>query len=697
MKLEKTKDIVFDCNYTKAIPKWWFPHIDTKLIENDKNKNENNTKKKSFFDWIFETLFPTAKWPKKNSDNANKSSKGIAKNKNQDEKNPLAEKSLQEQLRHIISIPDSEYNDKLLTSKLRSHIEEIEKDFISWFSDYKTHIAPSYWELKPWSFSVSWVLWKTYYAVSYPSYIDMLRTRETMAFHWKWDMSWFIYPSDDAAMQWMLKRRATQLKAEINEAHQKSITIDSEVELEYQDVESIRQKLATREERYFQTSFYTTLYAENEEKLNEEGKKFEQKIWWTWIKIKPAIQRMDEWFESTIPLCTDELWISRSMVTTSIAWSFPFISSDLVDNKWILYWLNLHTWWLVIFDRFSPKLPNANSTVLATSWAGKSFTVKLEILRYLLLWIDVIVIDPENEYKSLIDKVWWTYVNIAVNSAQNINPFDMPPKIEDMDYWKWDLLRWQIMSLIWLLWVLLWWLSVEEEALLDKALQATYSLKDITLDDENIEWKTPPLLEDLLNMLDWMEWAKTISTKLSKYVTWTFSKLFNNYTNVNLDSWLTVFSIRDLDESLKTPAMFNVLNFIWTKVRSQKRKRLLIVDEAWIMMQHDMSANFLFWLIKRARKYWLWVTTISQDVEDFMKSSYGKPIVANSSVNILLKQSTSSIKSLDSVFWLSEQEKQQLISSNIWEWLFFAWNQHVAMKVWASPYEKEFIETNVKW
>ncbi len=680
--LEKTKDTVYDTNYQEQIQKWWVPSFTKEQVI---NKKEKKKKEKGFLDKIFETFFPSAQTAKKSQKNNEKS-----------EKSPLENKSLEDQIKHIISLPNEEDNDKLLTSELRNYLNKLESEYVSMFEDQKSHIAPSYWETKWTYIKVADVFSKTYFASWYPSYVDFLRTRDILSFQNKWDISWFIYPSDDVAMQGMLKRRATQLKAELSDAYNKWITIDSETELEYNDVESIRQKLATREERFFQTSFYATLYTEDEEKLKEESKKFEQQVWWAWIKMKPAIQRMDEWFNSTIPLCIDDLWISRSMVSTSLAGSFPFISSDIIENTWILYWINLHNWWLIVFDRFSSKLPNANSVVLATSWAGKSFTVKLEILRYLVLWIDIMVIDPENEYQSLIEKVWWTYVNIAANSWQYINPFDLPPKIEDIDYGKWDLLRSQIMSLVWLIWVLLWWLSVEEEALLDKALQSTYNIKDITFEDEDSTWKTPPLMEDLLNILEWMDGWEKLSTKLSKYVTWTFANLFNNYTNVDLDSWLTVFSIRDLDESLKTPAMFNVLNFIRTKVRSSKKKRLLIVDEAWIMMQHDMSANFLFWLIKRARKYWLGVTTITQDIEDFVKSNYGKPIVANSAINVLLKQSTSSIKSLDLIYWLSEAEKQKLVSANIWEWLFFAGNQHVAMKILASPHEKEFIETNVK-
>ncbi|UFX83084.1 VirB4-like conjugal transfer ATPase, CD1110 family [Candidatus Absconditicoccus praedator] len=681
---EKVKDVVYDTDYQDLVEKGGEIKFTSKQVVN-KTKKQKKEEKKGFFDKMFELLFPSAP-----------SSKNSKKKGEKKEESPLKDKSLEEQIKYLINLPDEEYSDKLLTPKLRNYINKIENEYVSMFQDQKTHIAPSYWEVKGTETKVSDVFCKTYFASGYPSYMDFLRTRDLLSFHNKWDISWFIYPSDDAAMQAMLKRRATQLKAELSEAYNKGITIDSETELEYKDVESIRQKLATREERFFQTSFYSTIYHNDSDKLKEECKKFEQQVGGVGIKMKPATQRMDEGFNSTVPLGVDDLGISRSMVTTSLAGSFPFISSDLIENTGILYGINLHTGGLVVFDRFSNKLPNANSVVLATSGAGKSFTVKLEILRYLILGIDIIVIDPENEYKSLIEKVGGTYVNIAVNSGQNINPFDMPPKIEDIEYGKGDLLRSQIMSLIGLIGVLLGGLSVEEEALLDKALQSTYNIKDITFEDENMNGKTPPLMEDLLNILEGMEGGDRIATKLSKYVTGTFAKLFNNYTNVDLDSGLTVFSIRDLDESLKTPAMFNVLNFIWTRVRSQKRKRMLVVDEAWIMMQHDMSANFLFGLIKRARKYGLGVTTITQDVEDFVKSNYGKPIVANAAVNLLLKQSTSSIKSLDVIYGLSEAEKQKLVSANIGEGLFFAGNQHIAMKILPSPYEKDFIETNVK-
>jgi len=685
---QKLKNIVFDTNYSRQINNWWV--VDFPITKTQNQKDEQNNKKETkkwFLDKLIESIMP--KWKS-----------GFAKKKNtnnENEENPILKNlSLKEQVKQIIEMPDEEYSDKVLTSQLRQYISATEKQYYKTISDYKSHIAPSFWETNSTHFNIAWLLGKSYYVQSYPSYIDALRTREIFSFDAKRDMSFLLYPKDDAAIQSMLKQKATQLKAEISESIRKGITLDTEIEQQYRDVEDIRQKLTTREERYFELWYYTNLYEEKEDKLKETGRKFEQKISGYWVKVKHSIQRMDEGFNSTLPLCNDELWITRSAVTSSLAWSFPFISNDLIDKTGILYGLNSYTWSLVIFDRFSWKLPNMNSCILATSGAWKSFAVKLEILRYLINWIDAIVIDPENEYKWLCDRVGGTYVNIATNSQQYLNPFDIPPNIEDVEYWPWDLLRSQIMNLIWLIELLIWDLNTEEEALLDKALQSTYNLKWFSFEETKYEWKQPPIMEDLMNTLDGMDWWEKMALKLSKYVTGTFGKVFNNYTNVDISNKMTVFSIRDLEDALKTPAMFNVLNFIWTKVRAQKKKRLLVCDEAWIMLKHKTSAEFLFWLIKRARKYWVGITTISQDIEDFIRSEYGKPIISNSALQILLKQSTTSIKSLNSLLWLSEAEQRRLVSCGVWEWLIFAWAQHVWVKILASAEEATFISTDVK-
>ena len=641
-----------------------------------------------FFDNLFKDIFP--------SFSSTPTAGGKSKVAPIVENEQIKDKDLREQVKYLLELPDDQYDDKKLTSKLRNYISETEKQYTTLVSDYKSHMSPSYREFTPTHYNISGLFGKAYYAQSYPSYIDALWTRDILGFHAKWDMSWFIYPEDDSAIQSMLKNRVTQLRSEINDAQAKWITLDVEIEQQYRDVEMIREKLTTREERYFESSLYINLYQENEEKLKEEGKKIEQKISGYGIRLKNATQRMDEGFTSWLPLCIDDLGIPRSAVTSSLAGSFPFMSNDLVSTTGILYGLNLHTWGLVIFDRFDQKLPNMNSVILATSGAGKSFTVKLEVLRYLINGIDVIIIDPENEYKALCEKVGGTYVHVSTNSQQFLNPFDIPPKIEDVEYGKGDLLRSHIMALIGMIKLLIGNLGPEEEALLDKALQSTYTLKGFSFEAEQYDGKIPPLMGDLMNVLEWMEGGNSLALKLSKYVNGTFGKVFNNYTNVDINNKLTVFSIRDLEDALKTPAMYNVLNFIWTKVRAQKKQRLLACDEAWILLQNEISAEFLFGLTKRARKYGLWITTISQDIEDFVRSAYGKPIISNSALQILLKQSTTSIKALNDLLGLSEAEQRRLVACGIWEGLIFAGNQHVSVKILASPQEKEFIMTDVK-
>ncbi len=682
--MEVIQNVVYDTDYSGYVADGWYPLFKAPVTE----------QKLGFFDKLLSGIFPSL-FAKKWWTPTGAGMLGGKKTAALPENNEIKDKELRDQVKYLLALPDDQYNDQKLTSKMRAYIADTEKEYSTVINDYKSHIAPSYWEFKPTHYNVSGIFGKTYYAQSYPSYIDALRTRDIFGFHAKWDMSRFIFPEDDAAIQSMLKNRATQLKAEVRDAQQKGITLDMEVEQQYRDVEMIREKLTTREERYFENSFYINIYDDNEEKLKETGKKIEQKISGYGIRIKSAIQRMDEGFSSWLPLCTDELSISRSSVTSSLAWGFPFISNDMVSETGILYGINLHTGWLVIFDRYDGKLQNMNSVILATSGAGKSFTVKLEVLRYLINDIDIIIIDPENEYKSLCQKVGGTYVNIATNSQQYLNPFDIPPRIEDVEYGKWDLLRSQIMSLIGMIQILIWWCTPEEEALLDKALQSTYSLKWFSLEADNYEGKQPPLMGDLMNVLEWMDGGDRLALRLSKYVSGTFGKVFNNYTNIDINNKLTVISIRDLEDALKTPAMMNVLNWIWTKVRSHKKKRMLAVDEAWIMFQNETSAEFLFGLTKRARKYGLGITVISQDIEDFVRSKYGKPIISNCALQVLLKQSTTSIKALNELLGLSEAEQRRLVSSGVGEGLIFAGNQHVGVKILASPEEKAFITTDV--
>ena len=333
-------------------------------------------------------------------------------------------------------------------------------------------------------------------------------------------------------------------------------------------------------------------------------------------------------------------------------------------------------------------------TVFAKSGWGKSYAVKLEILRSLMMWIDVIIIDPENEYNTLIQQVWGSYLDVSLNSKQRINPFDLPLWLKDQDEKPGDLLRSAVINLLWLMNLMLGKMTAEEASIMEKAIITTYSLKWITLEDDNAEWKEIPIMKDLQDVLETMDWAQSLVKRIEKFTTWIFWGIFSQRTNVDLKDWLQVFSVRDLDDMLRPIAMYVVLNHIWNKVRSSSKKRILVVDEAWNVMQHEDSAKFLFWLVKRARKYNLWITTITQDVEDFVWSPYGKPIMTNSSIQLLLKQSSASIDVLQNVFKLTEQEKYILLNAAVWQWLFFAGTEHVWIQVIASYFEDRVINTN---
>ena len=506
--LAKLQNIVYDTNYTAVIPEGGFVVVPQLAMDAFAQKKKKKADPFGRMDSLLQKigLAPAPKKPWEASEITKK-----PELPSEEQPQTTKQLALADQVKQLLQLPDAEYSDKKLTSELRQYIKEVDNRYSALLSDYKSHIAPSYREFTMQQFNVSGILGKCYYTQEYPSYIDTLWTRDIMSMHAKRDMSFYLYPEDDSAIQSMLKQKSTQLKAELSDAMQKGITIDKEIEQQYRDVEMIREKLTTKEERYFELWNYTTIYDHNEEKLRETGKKFEQKISGYGIKVKNAIHRMDNGFTANLPICLDDMGIVRSAVTSSLAASFPFISSDLITKTWILYGVNAHTGGLVIFDRFSSKLPNMNSVILATSGAGKSFTVKLEILRYLLNGVDIIVIDPENEYQALCERVGGTYVNIATSSQQFLNPFDMPPMIEDVEYGKGDLLRSQIMNLVGLIQILVWKLSPEEESLLDKALQNTYALKGFTFEMDDYTGKLPPLMEDLMNVLNGRYGALSVS------------------------------------------------------------------------------------------------------------------------------------------------------------------------------------------
>ncbi len=584
---------------------------------------------------------------------------------------------------------NNKQDEKALDSK---ELLESEKEYKSALAYIKDIISPAFMKIYPNKIQINNVISKTFFVYAYPTFLEWNWLSPIINWDVKFDMSLYIYPIDSAFIQKYLRKRLTQLHSERSINAEKWLINDPAVDAQIQDVEELRQKLTRWEEKYFHLSLYITIYGDDEDKLNKVWKDIETVLAGRNVLQKQAFLRSEQAFISTWPFCKDELWVYRNMSTWWLSTTFPFSSSTLSHNEWVLYGVNTHNNSLIIFDRF--KTENANMTVFAKSGWGKSFAVKLEILRSLMFGTDVIVIDPENEYKALIDKVWWSYLDVSLNSKQRINPFDLPLWMKDHEEKPWDLLRSWVINLLGLMNLMLWKMTAEEASIMEKAIITTYSLKWITLEDDSIVWKEIPVMKDLQDVLETMEWANSLVKRLEKFTSWIFGWIFSQKTNINLEDWLQVYSVRDLDDMLRPIAMYVVLGHIWNKVRSSNKRRMLVVDEAWNIMQHEDSAKFLFWLVKRARKYNLWITTITQDVEDFVGSKYWKPIMTNSSIQLLLKQSSASIDVLQNVFKLTEQEKYILLNASVWQWLFFAGTEHVWIQVIASYFESQVIDTN---
>ena len=588
---------------------------------------------------------------------------------------------------------NTEFSGEEKISKMSNkEILEAEKVYKKWLSTIKDIIAPAAMDvkfnhIKMWDFYM-----KNFFVYSYPRYVNENWLSGVINMDATMDISMFIYPHNSADVLSMLRKKTSQMRSTMNMLRDKWMWRDPEVEAALEDAEILRDQIQRWEEKFFQYWLYFSIYDKDEKNLNKNVTQLETNLWAKLVLTKRADLQMDRAFTSCQPLALDKLEITHNMNTSPLSSTFPFASSDLTSDKWIMYWINRHNDSLIIFDRFS--LPNANSIVLATSWAWKSYAVKLEMLRLMMIWADVIVIDPENEYKDLCETVGWTYISLWLNSKEKINPFDLPQWIKDFEWSTWDILRSAIINVSWIISLMIWEMTAEEWGILDKALIDTYAIKWITFDTDNPWDLEVPTMWDLYNILSSMEWADSLATRVEKYVTWSYAWIFNQKTNIDLDSWMVVFNVRDLEEELRPIAMHMLLNFIWNKVRSELKKRCLVVDEAWKIMQHEQSAKFLFWLVKRARKYYLWVTTITQDVDDFLYSKYWKPIVTNSAMQVLLKQSPSSMELLQKTFNLTEWEKYLLMNSSVWQWIFFAGNKHAAIQITASYNEDKIITTN---
>lgn len=583
--------------------------------------------------------------------------------------------------------------------------QEIEAEFLKGITTLRDIIAPSSLEIQSAYFRLGTKYGRTMYVYGYPREIYTGWISSVINIDEVIDVSMFIYPVESQVVLDNLRKKVGQLEASmsINAEHGK--VRDPSLEAAYQDAEELRDQLQRGEQRFFRYGLYITIYADSLDELGFIQHKIETILGQQLVLSKVASSQQEQGLNSTIPQMTDQLQIRRNMNTGAVSTSFPFTSADLTQNEGILYGINMHNNGLVIFDRFT--LENANMAVFAKSGAGKSFAVKLEAMRSMMMGADVIIIDPENEYQRMAEAVGGSYIRLSLNSDVRINPFELP-RVIDSDEAD-DSLRANLVTLHGLLRLMLGGasaqiaaggaavlpaLSPSEEADLDQALIDTYARAGITSDPLTHN-SPPPTVSDLYETLLHMGGnGPQLAQRLRKYTTGTFAGIFSQQSNIDLNNTMVVFNIRDLEEELRPVAMYIVLSHVWNRIRSEQKKRMLIVDEAWQLMKYDDSANFMFSLAKRARKYYLGLTTISQDVEDFMGSKMGRAIVANSSMQLLLKQSTSAVDVLSDVFKLTDEEKKRLANFPVGQGLFFAGQNHVHIQIVASPTEQGLITTN---
>lgn len=565
-----------------------------------------------------------------------------------------------------------------------------EKAFRRGTLSVKDLIAPASLEVKPSYLKLGDKMVRTHFIIGYPRYISVGWFAPIINLNSTFDVGMFFYPVKTGIILEQLKKKSGYLAAQIMGDSEKGAARDPLRETALRDVESLRDALTQGIEKFFQFALYITIYGETKEELDKLSDEVENILGSRLVYSRKVFYQAEQGFNSTLPLGNDELSITFNMNSSPIASSFPFISSELTSDEGILYGINRHNNSLILFDRFS--LQNANAVVFATSGAGKSYAIKLEVLRSLMLGTDVIIIDPEHEYKHLSDAVGGTYINISLASEAKINPFDLPRAVGE-DAKPQDIIRSAVITVKGLLRIMLGDVTHEEDSIMDRALLETYAKKDIT-PDSDLSKADPPVLGDFQQIIEGMEGGAGIALRLKKYTEGTFSGLLNSPTNVEMDNQLVSFSVRDLEDELRPIAIYTIINYIWNVVRSRMKKRILVIDEGWWLMQHDDSAKFIFALVKRCRKYYLGVTTITQDVNDFLTSPYGQAIVTNSSMQLLLKQSPASIDLIQKTFSLTEGEKYLLLESGVGEGIFFAGSKHAAIKVVASYTEDQLITSD---
>ena len=574
-------------------------------------------------------------------------------------------------------------------SQSKEYLEE-ERVYRRGVVSIKDLISPAALEVHPDHIKLGDMFVRTLFVVEFPRYINVGWFAPIINMDMTADLSLFFYPVNAPVILKQLKKKVGVLEAGLIGDAERGAPRDPLRETALRDMEKLRDDLTQGIEHFFQTAIYLTLYAKSLSELDKASERVENILGSTLVYSKRVFYQSEQGFNSTLPLANDELEILINVNTSPAASSFPFVSSDLTSDKGVLYGINRHNNSLILFDRFS--LQNANAVVFATSGAGKSYTIKLEVLRSLMFGTDVIIIDPEREYKHLCEAVGGTYVDISLNSESKINPFDLPRAIGE-DSRAGDIIRSAVITVKGLVRLMIGNITTAEDSLIDRAILETYAKKDITPDSDLAKIE-PPLMQDFQDILEGMEGASDIVLRLKKYTEGTFAGLLNNPTNISMKNQLVVFSVRDLEDELKPLSIYTIVNYVWNVVRSEMKKRILVVDEAWWLMQREDSAKFIFALVKRCRKYYLGVTTITQDINDFLTSPYGQAIVNNSSIQLLMKQSPAAIELIQKTFMLTEGEKYLLLECGVGEGIFFAGAKHAAIKVIASYSEDQLITSD---
>ncbi len=555
--------------------------------------------------------------------------------------------------------------------------------------ELKDIIAPSALKVTPREINLGEKILRSFFVISYPRFLSEGWFSPIINMDKVFDVSIFVHPIETSRVLRQFQRKVAEVQSQIHSREEKGLVRDPMLDVAYQDLENLRDQLQQAQEKLFDVGLYITIYGESDSELDKVESEVKSILEAKLIYVKPALFQQEQGYKSTLPLGNDLLEVHSKLNSSPLSSLFPFTSFDLTSDKGILYGINRHNSSLVLFDRFS--LENYNSVTFAKAGAGKSYAAKLEILRTLMFDADVIVIDPEREYEYMAEATGGRYFKISLNSEHHINPFDLP--VPGPDESAANVLRSNIINLVGLFRLMMGGLTAEEDAIIDRAITETYALKDITVESDfrTIE---PPLMSDFELVLTGMEGGESLAQRLSKYTKGTWSGFINRPSNVDINRKFVVFSLRDMEDELKPVAMYIVTHYIWNAIRKDLKKRLLVIDEAWWMMKSEDTASFLMGLVKRGRKYFLGVATITQDVSDFLKSPYGIPIITNSSIQILLKQSPTTIDELQKTFNLTDEEKFLLLESDVGEGIFFAGLKHVAIKNIASYTEDQIITSD---